>query len=109
MKDQFTESVHQAAEKAVLKMISEGGWVQPDYQNRFTLPKGAMDEVWKLVDFDKLKAALAHRLEEELADRIVNHMASELATDIKQVLSVPERREAIRSVVRENIERLTKS
>lgn len=33
---------------------------------------------------------IAERLESELADRMVNHMAAELATDIKQILSVRE-------------------
>ncbi len=54
----------------------------------------------------KIKAALAVRLEAELADRIVTLMASEIATDVKQILSVKERREAIRAVTRENLDRI---
>jgi len=59
-----------------------------------------MAGVWALVDTDRLKAAIAARLDEELADRIVNHMAAEIASDVKQILSVKERREALRHLAR---------
>lgn len=102
----FETAIKHAAEKAVLKIIGDGSWVQPDYFNRFQLPKEFMADVWKLVDTGKLKAAMAERLERELADRIVNHLAAEIATDVKQILSNKERREALRSVARENMDRI---
>jgi len=105
MKD-FEEAVKIAAEKAVLEIISSGQWVQPDYANRYKIPADFMSEVWNLIDSEKIKAALAVRLEAELADRIVTLMASEIATDVKQILSVKERREAIRAVTRENLDRI---
>ena len=67
-----------------------------------------IQDAWGMVDVEKIKAQLAERLQNELADRIVNQMAAEIATDIKQVLSVKERREAIRSLVRDNIDSLTR-
>ena len=106
MENTFESAVKHAAEKAVLKIISEGAWVQPDYANRFKLPADFMASVWKLVDQDKIRSEMARRLEAELADRMVNHMATELATDIKQILSVTERREALRSLAREHMERI---
>lgn len=100
----FENAVKAAAEKAVLKIISEGSWVQPDYANRVQLPKDFMAEVWKMVDTEKIKKCLAARLESELADRLVNHMAAEIATDVKQLLSVTERREALRSIARSHMD-----
>ena len=100
----FENAVKAAAEKAVLKIITEGSWVQPDYANRVRLPKDFMVDVWKMVDTEKIKQHLAARLESELADRLVNHMAAEIATDVKQILSVTERREALRSIAREHME-----
>lgn len=102
----FETAVKHAAEKAVLKIISEGQWVQPDYANRFLLPKDFMADIWKLVDHQKIKTAMVARIEQEMADRIVNHLAAELATDVKQLLSNSERREALRAVARENLERI---
>ena len=93
-----------AAENSILKIIEGGGWIQPDYANRIQLPRDMMNEVWAMVDRDALKLRLKERIEAELADRIVNHIAAELATDIKQILSVTERREAIRSLAREHMD-----
>ena len=105
----FEKAVKEAAEKAVLKIISEGSWVQPDYANRFKLPTEFMADVWRLVDGERLKQALATRLESELADRMVNHMAAEIATDIKQILSVKERREMLRGLAREHMDAVMKA
>jgi len=102
----FETAIKHAAEKSVLKIISEGQWVQPDYGNRVQLPKTFMEDIWKLVDHEKIKKAMVARIEQEMAERIVNHLAAELATDIKQLLSNSERREALRAVARENMERI---
>lgn len=105
----FDEQVKAAAEKAVLQFIGSGGWLLPNYEARLKIPQEWIAECWKLVDADKLRAQIAVRLEAELADRIVNHMAAELATDIKKILSVQERREALRAVVRDNLDKLTRA
>lgn len=97
-------AIKTAAEKAIMKLVSDGLWIQPDYHNRIQLPADFMADVWKLVDREKVKRALADRIEEQLAERMVNAMAAELATDIKQILSISERREALRALAREHME-----
>ena len=97
------EQIKSAAEKAVLHNITKGGWIENDYRNRLKIPGDLLQEVWSMVDRDKLKACLKERIERELADRLVNHIAAEMATDIKQILSVPERREAVRALAREHM------
>jgi predicted transcriptional regulator len=98
------QHLKEAAEKSILKIITDGGWIQPDYANRLKLPQDLVNAVWSMVDQDALKQRLKERIERELADRVVNHIAAELATDIKQILSIPERREAIRALAREHME-----
>jgi len=99
--------IKQQAEKAVLKFIGDGGnWIKPGYHNRLQLPADFMAQVWGLVDTDKIQQQLARRVESELADRVMNHLASEMATDVKSILSVRERREALRAVARENLDRI---
>ena len=93
-------------EKSVLKLVSDGHFLKPDYANRVKLPAEFMSNVWALVDVEKVKQQMAKRLEEELANRVVNQMAAELSTDVKQILSVRERREALRAVARENLDRI---
>ena len=78
------------------------------HDDKFKIPQDFIQQAWRLIDKDGLLKTLSDRLESELVDRLVNAMAAEIATDIKQILSVKERREAVRSVVRENIDTLTK-
>ncbi|MEN9885569.1 MAG: hypothetical protein RL758_147 [Pseudomonadota bacterium] len=99
----FDAKVKAAAEHAVLKFIGEGGWLMPNYEARLKLPAEWMAQAWALVDRDALLRKFAERIESEMVDRMVNHMASELTTDIKQILSVQERREALRSLAREHM------
>jgi len=100
------QQIKAAAEKSIIRIITEGAWIQPDYTNRLKMPSDLVEGVWKLIDRDTLMLRLKERVEAELADRIVNTIAAEIATDIKQVLGVPERREAIRSLAREHMKSL---
>ena len=105
----FDQQVKAAAEKAVLQFLSTGGWLMPNYEGRLKVPAEWVAECWRLVDADKVRAQLAARLESELADRMVNHMAQELATDIKQILSVKERREMLRGLARDHMDAVMKA
>lgn len=105
----FDEQVKAAAEKAVLQFIGNGGWLLPNYDARLKIPAEWIAECWRLVDADKLKQQMAARLEAELADRMVNHMAAELTTDIKQILSVKERREMLRGLARQHMDAVMKA
>jgi rRNA-processing protein FCF1 len=101
---QFEQKLQEAAEKSVLKIVSEGSWIAPDYANRFKIPHEMLAEIYGLIDRDRLKSKMAARLEDELAERVMNHIAAEVATDIKQILSVKERREALRNIAREHMD-----
>lgn len=94
--------IKNAAEKAVLHYITQGGWIMPNYESRIKLPPEILSEAWSLVDRESLRTKLAARIEDELVDRLVNHIAAEMATDVKQILSVKERREAIRELARQH-------
>lgn len=100
------QAIKTAAEKAVLNFVGGGQWLLPNYESRLKIPQEWIADCWRLVDSEALKRKLAERLESELVDRMVNHIAAELATDIKQVLSVKERREALRSLAREHMNSL---
>lgn len=105
----FEIALKLASEKAVLKMIADGSWLAPDYANRFKIPVDMMADIWKMIDVNKLKRKMAYRLEEELADRIINRMAEEISTDVKQILSVKERREALRHIAREHMDTIMRA
>ena len=105
----FDKQVKEAAEKAVLHFVQSGGWLLPNYESRLKVPAEWIAQCWKLVDSQKLMQQVAQRLESELAERMVNHMAAELATDIKQILSVKERREALRALARDHMDSIMKA
>ena len=105
---EFMERLTAAAGNALIKNVSEGGWIMPDYGNRIKVPAELMREVWGMIDFKRFKQAIAERIERELADRIVNHIAAELATDVKTILGDKYQREALRSMARQHIENMTK-
>ena len=102
----FETRLKEAAESSIIKIITDGGWIAPDYANRFKVPPEFIKQAWELVDADGIKKQLAAIIERELAERIVSLMAAELSSDIKKVLSDTERREAIRALVRNNLESL---
>ena len=106
--DKFEADLMNSVKCSMVKQIASTDFVKIDYNDRAKLPADFMEKAWALVDKEEVLQKLATRLETELVDRLVNQMAAELATDIKQILSVKERREAVRSVVRENIDKLTK-
>lgn len=102
----FEEHVKQAAEGAVIKSIASGNWFEFPYGERHKVPANFMAQIWALVDHEKIKAEMAKRIEAELAERVMNHLAAEMATDIKQLLTNSERRETLRAVARENLDRI---
>lgn len=102
--EDFGQQLIDAAFKGALKVFSDGAFVLPEYSNRLKVDGAFMAAVWQMVDKEKLKEQLARRIEQELADRLINHMAAEMATDIKSILSVQERREALRAVARQHID-----
>lgn len=103
------QKIKEAAESAVLKFLRSDQWFILEYQNRFKVPNEWLAECWSMIDRQALQKKLAERIESELVDRMVNLMASELATDIKQILSVQERRERLRGLARDHMESIMKT
>lgn len=104
----FEKAIHDHAEKALLKMIGEGQFIMPDYRNRVPIPESFMRDVWNMLDLNVIKAKMADKLHDVVVDHVMNKLAQEIATDVKQVLSVTERREAIRAIARQHIDSIAK-
>ena len=99
----FEDKLRQAIQSNVLKSLAAGEWSKPDYNNRLTIPADLVKQAWELVDVEEIKTQLARRIERELADKLVNHMAAEMATDIKTILSDKDKREALRAIARSHV------
>ena len=46
----FEKAVKEAAEKAVLKFVQDGGWLMPNYESRLKVPVEWVAECWRLLD-----------------------------------------------------------
>ena len=102
----FEEKLINTMKQRIEQQIQGLPLVANNYDSLIKVPASFYEDAWKLVDKEKILQQLAIRLEAEVADRIVNLIASEIATDIKQVLSNKERRESIRAVARNMIDKI---
>ena len=102
------DKLKETAERAIVKIITEGRWIEPNYNNRFKLPDDFIHSIWQEIDKEKIKQEIKEEIEKEVAKRIVSLIATELATDIKRSLSVKERRDSIRYFVNKNLDDIFK-
>lgn len=105
----FEQLLTEAVQQSVLKMAREGTLVLPDYSQRAKVPAAKMQELYDSIDWNRVRALCIAQVEERCADTMLNAMATEIATDIKQVLSNKELREEVRSFIRAGIQRVAKA
>lgn len=102
----FDEQLQEAVQYSVLKMARDGALVLPDYAGRAKVPATKVQELYDSVNWDRVRALVIEEVERAVADKILNAMATEMATDIKQILSNKELREEVRSFIRAGIRRV---
>jgi hypothetical protein len=105
----FEQQLTEAVQQSVLKMVRDGNLVVPDYAARAKVPPAKVQELYDSIDWNRVRAVVMDRIEERCADSVLNNMATEMATDIKQVLSNKELREEVRSFIRAGIKRVGQS
>ncbi len=102
----FEDRCIETMKQRMLSQLEKTDIIMSDRGNCVKIPSSFYEKCWDLVDHDALMKKIAQNLEHELADRIVNDIATEIATDIKQLLSDKDRREIIRGKAREVINQL---
>jgi DNA-binding transcriptional regulator/RsmH inhibitor MraZ len=102
----FTEILISNIQDRILKGIAKTDLISIDYANRINLPKDLINEVYKKIDIEKIKAKLVERLEDEMAEKIVNKMITEFANDVKQIMCNKELREDLRFYMRDKIKQI---
>lgn len=100
---EFVAQMHQTVERAVLDEIRKGSWLTIDYKSRVQIDLPTLRSIYEGVDMERVKAVVRERLESMIADKILNAMATEIATDVKQILSQRELREDVRAIIRDKI------
>lgn len=94
--DNFEQKLINVIQEKVIKDILKQDLVKVDYSDRFQVPSGFLNEIYKSLDLEKIKERLKERLEEEMADKIANKLITEYSNDIKQIMSNKELREELR-------------
>lgn len=102
----FDEQLQEAVQHSVLKMVRDGALVLPEYSSRAKVPAAKVQEMYDSVNWDRVRALVIEEVERAVADKILNAMATEMATDIKQILSNKELREEVRGFIRAGIRRV---
>lgn len=99
----FGARAMQAMEDSLVAMIRKGDWIQPDYNSRMKLDMSLVRWLYDSVDKERVKARVLTVMEDHIADKMLASIATELATDVKQVMSNKELREEFRALVRERV------
>jgi len=100
-----TDRLVKAAEDALVRDISRGGWIALRY-NEFSLAITDLEDIFARVDIDKVKDLVRADLEEKIAQKIMHSMATEVGRDVKRVMMNIGTRETFRAFVRDHIEDL---
>ena len=102
----FEKDLVNAIQNKVLEEIKKGSFISFDRQWKSQLPSSLLKDAWESVDYEAIKREMAKTIEKMLAEKIINMLATEVSTDLKSLLSIPERREEIRSVARRHLKHL---
>jgi len=93
----------QAVENSMLKAINKGEAINFPYDSKINggiLVQGAFNSI----DKERLKKAITEELEKQIAVSVVNKIAAEISTDIKNLLSNKTIRDDVVYYVRKKLE-----
>ena len=102
----FEEKFNDLIQKKIINDISKQDFIKINYDNRYEVPYEVLKECYENIDIEKVKEKIISRLEEEMADKIVNKMVTEFSNDIKQIMCNRELREDLRYYMRTKIEEI---
>ena len=96
----FEQAIANAAQRSIVGLLAKGDWLAVDYRDKVRVPPEELRGVFDAVDMDAVRLILKAKLEQKIADSIFNSMATEIANDVKQVMSNTELREDCRAYLR---------
>lgn len=99
----FEQQMVQAVQSTVIKALRDGNWLAIEYKDRIRIDPAVLRAVYESVDMERVRNLVKEKVEERIADTMFNALVTEVATDVKQILSNRELREDIRSLLREKI------
>ena len=102
----FEEKFNDLIQKKIINDISKQDLIKINYDNRYEVPYEILKKCHEKIDIEKVKEKIISRLEEEMADKIVNKMVTEFSNDIKKIMCNRELREDLRYYMRTKIKEI---
>jgi hypothetical protein len=100
-----TERIQQAIENSIIKMIQSGDAIKMNYDNKVDV-SAEVRKAYAQINYTKVFARISELLEEELAQKIVNKIITEMGTDIKNLMSNATVRDDFRFLMRKGVEEI---
>jgi hypothetical protein len=96
-----TDRIQQAVENAFIKIIPDA--LKINYDSKIDVSP-EFKKAYAKINFEKVHARITALLEEELAQKIVNKVITEMGTDIKTLMSNATVRDDLRFLLRKGVE-----
>jgi hypothetical protein len=93
---EFEQQLLDAARKSVMRKIQDGNWFDLNYPDQ--RPKIRAEDLRDI--FSRVKQLVLTRIEDRLADKIFNSLATELGNDTKGLMCDAGARASFRTVIR---------
>lgn len=100
----FYDDLMKTVQNSILNQARKAEFIDTGYGGtKLKLPPEFLLECYRRINMDALQDKIVARLEQEVADKIVNKMITEFSNDIKQIMSNVELREELRGILRDRI------
>jgi hypothetical protein len=96
----FADEVQKAVQKSIIDTLAKGDWLTVEWRDKMSISQERLREIYAAVDMDKVANIVKEKVEKKLADAIFNALATEVATDVKKIMSNTELREDCRASIR---------
>lgn len=103
----FEEDIKNAMFGSLVKFFNGDSWFSIKYEDRVKLEQSVLRQAYQNVDMSKVLEIVKDKIEEKIADNIINSMATEIGTDVKQIMCNKELREDLRGILREKMRALS--
>lgn len=102
-----TTRIEQALENGLVEVIKKGDVFNIPYQNKIDA-SSELRKAYQRIDYTKVHARITELLEEELAQKVVNKIITEMGTDIKKLMENATVRDDFRFLMRKGVEEIMK-
>ena len=103
MEQTITDKIQSALEDALLKVIRSDTVFKMEYNNRIDA-SDMIRKAYALVDYNRVIEKMKVQLEQELAEKIVNKIITEMGTDVKNLMSNATVRDDLKFFMRKGVE-----